>query len=105
MEDELSVKIDLILLLRHLMIWGSILLLDLLEVVGMPDRGFVHIVHLSMKGLGRIVIFVDFHLVGNLRKGGWEKVIAEEQQSDPSLVKRENVDQSVKHISRVEYNR
>jgi hypothetical protein len=68
MEDVLSVKIDLILLLRHLMIWESILLLDLLEV-GIGDRGFVLIVRLSMQGLGRIVIFVGSHLVGRLRKG------------------------------------
>jgi hypothetical protein len=68
MEDVLSVKIDLILLPKRLMIWESILLLDLLEVVGMRDRGYVLIVRLSMKGLGRIVIFVDFHLVGKLRE-------------------------------------
>lgn len=62
--DEHSVRKDLIRHLRHLMIWESTLLLDLVEEVGMRGQGYVLIVPLSMKGRGRIVIFVDFPLVG-----------------------------------------
>lgn len=46
------------------MIWESTLLLDLVEEVGMRGQGYVLIVRLSMKGRGRIVISVDFPLVG-----------------------------------------
>lgn len=46
------------------MIWESTLLLDLVEEVEMRGQGYVLIVPLSMKGRGRIVISVDFPLVG-----------------------------------------
>jgi len=62
--DVRSVRIDPIRLLRHLMIWESTLRLDLVEEVEMRGQGYVLIVPLSMKGRGRIVISVDFPLVG-----------------------------------------
>ena len=61
---EHSVRIDLIPPRRHLMIWELTLLLDLVGEVGMRGQGYVLIVPLSMKGRGRIVISVDFPLVG-----------------------------------------
>lgn len=61
---EHSVRKDLISPRRHLMIWESTLLLDLVEEVEMRGQGYVLIAPSSMKGRGRIVIFVDFPLVG-----------------------------------------
>ena len=84
------------------MIWESTLLLDLVEEVEMRGQGYVLIVHLSMKGRGRIVIFVDFPLVGrsadevdmvcylwSIQKGKWKKGTRPQ--------KGDAVKQSVKH--------
>ena len=71
--DLMKMVKEIILHSRHSMILGSIRLPVEVGVKVMVDPEFVLIVLLSMKVLGRIVIYVDYRLVGSHEKSQRQK--------------------------------